>query len=555
MYASSGPTELLLVGDRVVVLTPSDYPVRPDGARSAPSGTPTSSASGSGPGWVRGDSAAGTLRDPAPGAPRDPARTHTGDSAAPTRTGPSASTTAPKSPGSSASMVPAPERRVPTVVIRIVDIAQPSRPMLVAQEEVEGALVAAREVSGSVRVVMSSVPTLGGERVSTAADLGTVSGEELLPHVVTRSRTGEATRSAPAMNCRDLTHPDTASGPGVISVRTVDVAGAREGASPVVHTTGVAADGDVVYASRDRLFAATTRGGWGMLAGEDPAREGTGGVSTQVHAFDIGSPRQTHYLGSGSVTGYVLDRWAMSARDGMLRIATTRQPQPGIWSGRTDSAVSVLQESAGALTLVGEVTGLGKGERITSVRWFDDTALVVTFRQTDPLYVVDLSRPTSPRVRGELKVPGFSTYLHPIGDHRILGVGSAATDEGQVTGAQVSVFDISDPEEPRRESVLIRSKASTPVGEDARLFSYSPAHRSAVLPVMSMTTGSTTVERFRVGDDGGVIPAGILELGNLERMLALDADRFAVTSWQGSERTLSLVKLEGLVRTGSTSLT
>ena len=152
--------------------------------------------------------------------------------------------------------------------------------------------------------------------------------------------------------------------------------------------------------------------------------------------------------------GYVLGQWALSRYDGVLRVATTRQPpweatapdgSPGSVA-ETSSMVVKLAERDGALVETGRVAGLGKGEQIRAVRYFGDIAAVVTFRQTDPLYLLDLSG--EPRVVGELKVPGFSTYLHPLGNGLLMGLGQDATSTGQVSGMQVSVFDVSDLSHP-----------------------------------------------------------------------------------------------------------
>ena len=84
------------------------------------------------------------------------------------------------------------------------------------------------------------------------------------------------------------------------------------------------------------------------------------------------------------------------------------------------------------------------------MRFVGDIGYVVTFRQIDPLYTIDLSTPERPRVLGELKIPGYSAYLHPIGDDLLLGIGQDATEEGRPTGTQVSVFDVSDLRRPTR---------------------------------------------------------------------------------------------------------
>jgi uncharacterized secreted protein with C-terminal beta-propeller domain len=135
------------------------------------------------------------------------------------------------------------------------------------------------------------------------------------------------------------------------------------------------------------------------------------------------------------------------------------------------------------LTQIGQVAGLGQGERIYAVRFIGTTGYVVTFRQTDPLYVIDLSNPTNPRVAGELKILGYSAYLHPIGDDLLLGVGQDATDQGRRLGPQVSVYDVSDPANPK----LLQKQALGGQGQssaefDPHAFLWWPDSKLAVLP-------------------------------------------------------------------------
>jgi uncharacterized secreted protein with C-terminal beta-propeller domain len=142
-----------------------------------------------------------------------------------------------------------------------------------------------------------------------------------------------------------------------------------------------------------------------------------------------------------------------------------------------------MEERENGLIQVGRLNGLGIGERIYAVRYFGDLATVVTFRQTDPLYVVDLAEPTKPALLGELKIPGFSTYLHPVGDDLLLGVGQDADAQGQVTGMQVSLFDVSDRSKPTQVDRLSLGQGWTPAGDDSRAFGYDPERRLALLPV------------------------------------------------------------------------
>ncbi|MBQ8766934.1 MAG: beta-propeller domain-containing protein, partial [Clostridia bacterium] len=101
------------------------------------------------------------------------------------------------------------------------------------------------------------------------------------------------------------------------------------------------------------------------------------------------------------------------------------------------------------MQIAGKVEGLAKGESIKSARFIGNMAYVVTFRQTDPLFVIDLSDPENPTVKGELKIPGFSEYLHPITENLIVGVGQDGTETGTNGDCKVSLFDVSNPYEPK----------------------------------------------------------------------------------------------------------
>ena len=118
-------------------------------------------------------------------------------------------------------------------------------------------------------------------------------------------------------------------------------------------------------------------------------------------------------------------------------------PRPPPTARSSSSAVYVLD--ADTLAKVGKVGGLGEGERIYSVRFIGPVGYVVTFRQVDPLYTLDLRDPAAPEVTGELKITGYSAYLHPAGDGRLIGVGQEASEKGRTLGTQVSLFDVSDP--------------------------------------------------------------------------------------------------------------
>lgn len=182
--------------------------------------------------------------------------------------------------------------------------------------------------------------------------------------------------------------------------------------------------------------------------------------------------------------GTLLNQYAMSEYDGVLRVASTVSERRGWVNSRqvTEGVVTTLQEQGGALRQLGQVGGLGQqdNESIRAVRFIEDRGYIVTFRQTDPLYVLDLRNPAAPKIVGELKIPGYSGYLHPIGKNLLLGVGqsgldssnrSTPTPRGQI-GVQFSLFDISDPASPRRIDTQTYGGGSAAAEFDPKAFLY-----------------------------------------------------------------------------------
>jgi hypothetical protein len=180
-------------------------------------------------------------------------------------------------------------------------------------------------------------------------------------------------------------------------------------------------------------------------------------AAPRIYKLHIGSsPRETRYAGSGVVPGYVRDSFAMDEWGGYLRVATWRETETllsGRVSSRVETAVSVLaQDDAGDLVRVGEVGAIAPGEHLRAARFDRDRGYVVTFERNDPVFVLDLSQPARPAILGEVRIPGFSTYLHRLGPDHLLSVGVADVSLGVV----LQLFDVQAPDHPRllhRETV------------------------------------------------------------------------------------------------------
>lgn len=423
------------------------------------------------------------------------------------------------SPGAVRSVLPIVPQRT---VLSEVDVADPTRPRLVRTLEVDAGYVSARAVGRTVRVVVSAglpyriafPPPTGtssaalAEAVARNKELvGRSTAASWLPRVTLRNRRTGATEEHPLVQCRAVRRPGAFSGLGLLTVLTLDL---ERGLDPV-DSDAILSDGRIVYASRSRLYVATER--WAdrpLPARPEVASEG---ARTLLHAFDITHAARTDYRGSGTVPGFLLGQWALSEHRGILRVASTESP-PWLDPSRapeSESRVTTLDERAGTLVEVGQVGGLGKGERIYAVRFLGDVGYVVTFRQVDPLYVLDLTDPRRPVRRGELKVEGYSSYLHPLGSDLLLGLGQDATPEGRVQGTQLSVFDVGDPRRPTRLHRTVLGPGWSEAESDHHAFLYWASARLVVVPVSTAGASDpfTGAIAFRVGR------AGATELGRV----------------------------------------
>ncbi len=376
-------------------------------------------------------------------------------------------------------------------VVTEVDLRDPSRPRIVRTLELGGSHLAARLVGRSVRLVVSSplgidlpfehpaTSAPADAAASTARNVELVRGASArrwLPSYTIRTASGRTAATGSLVQCRDIRRPPQFSGLGIVTVLTIDL---DRGLDPI-DSDAVVSDGRVVYASRARLYVATER--WDRRV----ERGSSSPVSTrtQIHVFDVTSPSRTTYRASGSVPGTLLSQWSLSERGGILRVASTTRP---LWWGgpqsESETVVTTLAEHGAGLVQLGRVGGLGRGERVYAVRFTGDVGYVVTFREVDPLYTIDLSSPARPVVRGELKIRGYSAYLHPVAEGRLLGIGQDATDEGRVVGVQASLFDVSDLRQPRRLDAVSLGRSWSLAEHDHHAFLWWPRSRLAVIPV------------------------------------------------------------------------
>ena len=358
---------------------------------------------------------------------------------------------------------------------------------------VEGRYVSSRSIDGTARVVLVSYPSdLGfvypqnpkGEPIATYANRKVVAEsalEDWLPDYRVVSSEGSVTEDGQILACDRVYVPSQFSGFGSLAVLTFDLD------EPLTLGDGAStfAAGETIYASHQNLYVATNT--WlprPFFDDDDWLRDIDNRYRTSIHKFSLTPGGPAVYEASGSVKGHLLNQFSLHEYDGHLFVAVTNG-SPWSANRQSESLIFALAQRDEVLAVVGSVGDMGRGERIYSVRYIGDRAYVVTFRQVDPLYVVDLADPTAPAVLGELKIPGYSAYLHPVGDGLLVGIGRDADDTGRIQGFKASLFDVSDPAAPAEIDTWTLADAQSNVEWDHRAFLWWAPENLMIVPVNS----------------------------------------------------------------------
>jgi Beta propeller domain len=380
------------------------------------------------------------------------------------------------------SIAPSPYYYAATTTITEVDVHDPGAMKVARTMTVEGTFVDARQNGATARLVFSSAPRAIATPSLRAHASGWVPARRFHSFI-----TGHRYTHAVAA-CSAVRRPAQFSGVGMLSILTIDL----DRGLYATDSTALIADAQVVYGSASSLYVATQR--W--INPLTPATNVPSSPETVIDQFDATNPEHTTLIASGEVPGYLLNQFSLSEYHGYLRVASTSRP---IWWNATQpppsqSYVTVLADHGGALTAVGQVSGLGAGEQIYSVRFIGDAGYVVTFRRVDPLYTIDLSSPTSPRVAGQLELEGYSAYLHPVAEGLLLGIGQEVGPENEPSGTQLELFDVSNLSAPRLQArATLGSGSSSQVQYDHHAFLFWPPTALAVLPVSIYSTTPVSV--------------------------------------------------------------
>lgn len=435
----------------------------------------------------------------------------------------------------------------PKTTVTVYDVSDVATPAVTSQTMFDGSFRDARAVDGTVYVVMDTQfkippplytetpvdpevpvedptlltagdiaakpaywwnPTVVSNRTyETWDDYVARVGDQIVnlsvPHYYSVDAEGNSVDLGQLVEAADIVRPNTDSQSALVTLVSVDSAGAgfADSVGRVVQNSG-----NAIYMSGNALYVATTEGNYSDTGSS---------TDTRIDRFAINGT-EIGWQASGLVSGTLINQFAMDEEDGYLRVAThttasqwiANSPSAGeprgYWQNRNDNGVYVLDTEGDVLDLVSSLTGLAPGEHLYAARFVDDKAYLVTFLQTDPLFVIDLSDEKTPTLLGELVIPGFSNYLQPVGDGLLLGIGQERPVGTWNTHLHASLFDVSDGTAPTQIDRQFLDESSqwswSEAQYDHHAVLYSAEDGLLVLPVYGngydQQTGQYRYEQF-----------------------------------------------------------
>ncbi|MEM9216268.1 MAG: beta-propeller domain-containing protein [Cyanobacteria bacterium P01_F01_bin.150] len=476
---------------------------------------------------------------------------------------------------------------IPQVQVTVFDVSDPTQLEVVESSTIEGSLQTSRAIADQVFVVtnnnfqlpgpelieddsaenqnnqngntseeLNSIPIQNdiilppyyggptGTYETRDAYLARVEGQVLdlvLPDIKTLDGNGNEVFSGQLLDATDIYTPLDETPWQLTTLSTFDVDDEHLG---VDDATSIPTDWvSNVFVSKDYLY---------LL--KDVYEDGSS--QTEILQLDLDT---SELVAKGRVPGYIDNQFSADEHDGFLRISTTTG-----FGENSKNNVYVLEQDGTALNTVGKIEGLAPGERIFSTRFQGDYGFVVTFRQVDPLFTLDLSNPRNPKVEGELKIPGFSEYLQVIADGErtlLLGVGRDADPEtGRAGALKVSLFDVTDLANPIEVDNFIFEGdfTSSEALWDHLAITYSPEHNLLAIPAQYYSredfSSKTRLQVFQVDGENGLTSLGEIDHGDdwINRSLYIADTLFAVSNQEISAHQIpSLNQLSTITWSGN----
>lgn len=349
-------------------------------------------------------------------------------------------------------------------VIALYDITDKSAPSLIRANKQSGAYQSSRMVDGVLYTLTDYYVSGSDEEEIKYGCIPKVNGMEI------------------ACDCIYIMNEDSTQ---YVCLSALNV---KNGGNEM-NSLAVLGGGETVYCSQNNFYVVSHD----YYNNTESQFKNINGVST-VNVFSLNGTQIT-LAASGEVPGRVLNQYSLDEYKGYLRVATTYY---NYQTQRTTSSLYVLDEK---MDIVGKLEDIAKNEEIKSVRFKGDTAYLVTYENTDPFFVIDLSKPDSPALDGELKIPGYSTYLHDVSDTLVIGIGYGGNDESaDISKLKISLFDVSDRNSPKEVDSIIVEDSYSYVNSDARFFLYNSQEKYIALPVSSFNSTGATVLKYYIID-------------------------------------------------------
>jgi len=340
----------------------------------------------------------------------------------------------------------------PTIAIKVYDVSDRENPQLQREVSSDGQYVSSRMIGDYAYVVINE-PVYEEE------------GEPILPEIrVSANETEIPATDIYYSNVYDYYYMYTT----IIAVNTQN-----DDQEPTYETILLGASSNL-YVSLNNIYL--TFPVWGT---DIWGRDVWDSQKSSIHRIHIEGD-EIEYVASGEVPGMVLNQFSMDEYDDYFRVATTT------YGETTRNHVYILDTG---LNIVGSLEDLAPGETIYSARFMGERGYLVTFKQVDPLFVIDLSDPRYPEELGYLKVTGYSDYLHPYDENHLIGIGKETTEEGEFAwyqGVKISLFDVSDVNNPQEISKYEIGDRGTdsPVLWDHKAFLFDKSRNLLVIPIL-----------------------------------------------------------------------
>lgn len=328
--------------------------------------------------------------------------------------------------------------------VRLYNIGKPEKPEFIREIGVEGYLKSARKTDGKLYLVTNVFPNLWA--------MNEIEGDALRPRII-----DSTDKEKEFMEFKDISILPGAVDPSYSVIAAIDLASPK---IAELKTKGFLGSSDQMYMTKDHLYLTALKYETGTNSrGVETMIWNPGKADTEIFKFKLDGTDVELYQ-SAELEGTILNQFSMDEYKGNFRVVMT---EGNMWDGKNPSKnhLYILNEK---METTGSVKGLAEGERIYSARFMGDKAYMVTFRETDPLFVIDVADPSNPKVLGELKIPGFSNYLHPLDENHLIGFGYETVAQKNPSGGEpliltkgmkISLFDVTDFHNPKEKAIEV----------------------------------------------------------------------------------------------------